>query len=101
MLVSVTGDGEINPAPAEAHFQQHFNSFSRKSHLAFAHVGGGKREGRDGSAHCASGDDGHSVNQPLLAWGATVLLALPSSPPQLYSPCLCVAGWVKIQPVAL
>lgn len=58
MLVSVTGAGEIDPAPAESHSQQHFNSFSCKSHLAFAHVGGGMREGRDDSAHCASGDDG-------------------------------------------
>lgn len=31
-----------------------------------------------------------SVNQPLLAWGATVLLALPSSPPRIHSPCLCM-----------
>ena len=52
MLVSVTGAGEINPDPAEVRSQQHFNSFSCKSH-AFAHVRGQTREGRGVSTHCA------------------------------------------------
>lgn len=46
------------------------------------------------------GEVSHNENQPLLAWrcahgGAAVLLALPSSPPQIHSPWFCMGGGLK------
>lgn len=100
MLVSVTGAGEIDPAPVEVRSQQHFNLFGCKFHRVFAHVGGRTREGGVAAPAVLPGEVGHNAKQALLAWGcahggATVLLALPSSPPQIHLPCLCMAGDLK------
>lgn len=78
-------------------------AFGCKSHCAFACVGMGEGEG---SSSCCAPRGGQPQCEPaspgmgLCLSGAAGLLILPSSPSQIHLPCLCMAGWLKVQPVA-